>query len=155
MAPNGQFNILIVGSTGVGKTTYINRIRKGDFSTSEDEGIPYVRFDTSTGRVKINMYECTTVEELKVPIHGAIVMFDANSQITYNVVETFHTNIRDIYGAIPVVLCGNKVDCGKAVRPRFHRHMVYFDLSVKSNYNFQKPFIYLIQNLVGPATVIV
>lgn len=156
MAPNKQFNILIVGSTGVGKTTYINRLRTGDLSSIESKGVPSVTFNTSSGKVKMNMYESNLVEGMKYPVHGAIIMYDVLSKLSYNVVETLHANLRDRYGAtIPIVLCGNKVDRGLVVKHRSHPHMVHFNLSVMSNYNFERPFVHLIQTLVGPATVIV
>jgi hypothetical protein len=48
---------------------------------------------------------------------------------------------------IPIVLCGNKVDVKerkvKAKTITFHRkkNLQYYDISAKSNYNFEKPFL--------------
>jgi len=48
---------------------------------------------------------------------------------------------------IPIVLCGNKVDVKerkvKAKAITFHRkkNLQYYDISAKSNYNFEKPFL--------------
>ncbi len=45
---------------------------------------------------------------------------------------------------IPIVLCGNKIDCkDRKVKPKeiqFHRKKLlqYYDISAKSNYNFEK-----------------
>jgi len=56
---------------------------------------------------------------------------------------------------IPIVLCGNKVDVKdrkvKAKTITFHRkkNLQYFDISAKSNYNFEKPFLWLARKLVG------
>jgi len=56
---------------------------------------------------------------------------------------------------IPIVLCGNKVDVKdrkvKAKTITFHRkkNLQYFDISAKSNYNFEKPFLWLGRKLVG------
>jgi len=56
---------------------------------------------------------------------------------------------------IPIVLCGNKVDCkDRKVKPKdiqFHRkkNLQYYDISAKSNYNFEKPFLYIIRKLTG------
>jgi GTP-binding nuclear protein Ran len=50
---------------------------------------------------------------------------------------------------IPIVLCGNKVDVKerkvKAKTITFHRkkNLQYYDISAKSNYNFEKPFLYV------------
>ena len=56
---------------------------------------------------------------------------------------------------IPIVLCGNKVDVKdrkvKAKTITFHRkkNLQYFDISAKSNYNFEKPFLWLARKLTG------
>lgn len=56
---------------------------------------------------------------------------------------------------MPIVLCGNKVDVKerkvKAKAITFHRkkNLQYYDISAKSNYNFEKPFLWLARKLVG------
>lgn len=56
---------------------------------------------------------------------------------------------------IPIVLCGNKVDVKnrqvKAKMVTFHRkkNFQYYEISAKSNYNFEKPFLYLARKLSG------
>jgi GTP-binding nuclear protein Ran len=55
---------------------------------------------------------------------------------------------------IPIVLVGNKVDVkDRKVRAKqitFHRkkNLQYYDVSAKSNYNFEKPFLWLARRLV-------
>ena len=61
---------------------------------------------------------------------------------------------------IPIVLCGNKVDVKerkvKAKVITFHRkkNLQYYDISAKSNYNFEKPFLWLGRKLVGNASLV-
>ena len=56
---------------------------------------------------------------------------------------------------VPIVLTGNKVDVKerkvKARTITFHRkkNLQYYDISAKSNYNFEKPFLWLARKLVG------
>jgi GTP-binding nuclear protein Ran len=56
---------------------------------------------------------------------------------------------------IPIALCGNKVDVKerkvKAKTLTFHRkkNLQYYDISAKSNYNFEKPFLWLARKLVS------
>ncbi|KAL6981441.1 hypothetical protein U1Q18_023071 [Sarracenia purpurea var. burkii] len=57
---------------------------------------------------------------------------------------------------IPIVLCGNKVDVkNRQVKAKqvitFHRkkNLQYYEISAKSNYNFEKPFLYLSRKLAG------
>lgn len=61
---------------------------------------------------------------------------------------------------IPIVLCGNKVDVKerkvKAKTITFHRkkNLQYYDISAKSNYNFEKPFLWLARKLVGNPSLV-
>ena len=63
---------------------------------------------------------------------------------------------------IPIVLTGNKVDIKdrkvKAKSIVFHRkkNLQYYDISAKSNYNFEKPFLWLARKVfnVMPLTEI-
>ena len=56
---------------------------------------------------------------------------------------------------IPIVLVGNKVDVKerkvKAKTINFHRrkNLAYYDISAKSNYNFEKPVLWLARKLTG------
>ncbi len=112
-----------------------------------------------------------------------IIMFDVTSRITYKNVPNWHRtyfhhqrnmpryvmscsangvtgDLTRVCENIPIVLCGNKVDVKerkvKAKTITFHRkkNLQYYDISAKSNYNFEKPFLWLARKLVGnPALV--
>ena len=82
-------------------------------------------------------------------------MFDVTSRATYKNVPTWHRDIVRVCENIPIVLCGNKVDVAdRKVKPKsinFHRkkNLQYYDVSAKSNYNFEKPFLWLARKIVG------
>jgi GTP-binding nuclear protein Ran len=82
-------------------------------------------------------------------------MFDVTSRITYKNVPNWHRDLVRVCENIPIVLCGNKVDIKerkvKAKAITFHRkkNLQYYDISAKSNYNFEKPFLWLARKLVG------
>jgi GTP-binding nuclear protein Ran len=84
-----------------------------------------------------------------------IIMFDLTSRITYKNVPNWHRDLTRVCENIPIVLCGNKVDIKeRKVKPKaidFHRKksLQYYDISAKSNYNFEKPFLWLARKLVG------
>jgi len=86
-------------------------------------------------------------------------MFDITSNITYKNVPNWHKDLIRVCQNIPVVLCGNKVDIKdrkvKAKSIVFHRknNMQYYDISARSNYNFEKPFLWLTQKLAGDHNV--
>jgi GTP-binding nuclear protein Ran len=86
-------------------------------------------------------------------------MFDVTSRITYKNVPNWHRDLVRVCENIPIVLCGNKVDVKerkvKAKTITFHRkkNLQYYDISAKSNYNFEKPFLWLARKLVGNPTL--
>jgi GTP-binding nuclear protein Ran len=82
-------------------------------------------------------------------------MFDVTSRVTYKNVPNWHRDLTRVCENIPIVLTGNKVDIKdrkvKAKSIVFHRkkNLQYYDISAKSNYNFEKPFLWLARKLVG------
>ncbi|KAH7572357.1 hypothetical protein JRO89_XS04G0243200 [Xanthoceras sorbifolium] len=94
-------------------------------------------------------------------IHGqcAIIMFDVTARLTYKNVPTWHRDLCRVCENIPIVLCGNKVDVKnrqvKAKQVTFHRkkNLQYYEISAKSNYNFEKPFLYLARKLAGDPNI--
>ena len=89
-----------------------------------------------------------------------IIMFDVTSRITYKNVPNWHRDLVRVCENIPIVLVGNKVDVKerkvKAKSIVFHRkkNLQYYDISAKSNYNFEKPFLWLARKLVGNASLV-
>merc|ERR1712170_76595 len=65
------------------------------------------------------------------------------------------THLVRVCESIPIVLVGNKVDVKerkvKVKQINFPRkHAIqYYDISAKSNYQFEKPFIWLLKKLTG------
>jgi len=82
-------------------------------------------------------------------------MFDVTSRITYKNVPNWHRDLTRVCENIPIVLTGNKVEVKdrkvKAKQITFHRkkNLQYYDISAKSNYNFEKPFLWLARKLSG------
>ena len=87
-------------------------------------------------------------------------MFDVTSRVTYKNVPNWHRDLVRVCENIPIVLTGNKVDIKerkvKAKQINFHRkkNLQYYDISAKSNYNFEKPFLWLARKLVGDPNLI-
>lgn len=86
-------------------------------------------------------------------------MFDVTSRMTYKNVPQWHRDLVRVCENIPIVLCGNKVDIKdrkvKAKTITFHRKksLQYYELSAKSNYNFEKPFLWIARKLIGNPTL--
>ena len=73
----------------------------------------------------------------------------------YKNVPNWHRDLTRVCENIPIVLTGNKVEIKdrkvKAKQIVFHRkkNLQYYDISAKSNYNFEKPFLWLARKLTG------
>ena len=85
----------------------------------------------------------------------AIIMFDLTSRVTYKNVPKWYKDLTRICENIPIVLVGNKADVKerklKANQITFHRRrgLQYYDVSAKSNYQYEKPFLWLMRQLSG------
>tara|TARA_B100000073_G_scaffold329979_1_gene318062 strand:- start:2640 stop:3299 length:660 start_codon:yes stop_codon:yes gene_type:complete len=157
--------------TTTGKTTFVKRHLTGEF---EKKYLPTVGvavhpldFNTNCGPIRFDCWDTAGQEKFGglrdgYYIHGqcAIIMFDVTSRTTYKNVPTWHRDITRVCEDIPIVLCGNKVDVrNRQVRAKtitFHRkkNLQYYELSAKSNYNFEKPFLYLARKLAGNAQLV-
>merc|ERR1712014_291729 len=73
---------------------------------------------------------------------------------TYKNVPKWHRDLARVCDSIPICLCGNKADVKKrqieTKKVTFHRkkNLKYHEISAKSNFNFEKPFLYLARKLI-------
>ena len=124
-------------------------------------------FHTNFGPIKFNCWDTAGQEKYGglrdgyyIQGDGAIMMFDVTARITYNSVPNWHRDISRVCPDIPIVLCGNKVEVKarkvKTKQITFHRkkNLQYFEISAKTNYNFEKPFLHLARAITGEPTLI-
>jgi GTP-binding nuclear protein Ran len=161
-----EFKLVLVGDGGVGKTTFVKRHISGEFekkytATMGVEVHPMV-FHTNRGKVRFIVWDTAGQEKLSGLRDGyyigadcAIMMFDVTSRSTYKAVPKWYKDIVRVCENIPVVLVGNKVDvkdrkvkAKQIIFPRKHG-IQYYDISAKSNYQFEKPFVWLLKKLLG------
>ena len=161
-----NFKLVLVGDGGTGKTTFVKRHLTGEFekkyiATLGVEVHP-LQFHTNFGPIVFNVWDTAGQEKFGGLRDGyyiqgqcGIIMFDVTSRITYKNVPNWHRDLERVCENIPIVLCGNKVDVKerkvKTGAVTFHRkkNLQYFEISAKSNYNFEKPFLWLARKLVG------
>ncbi|KAG0073059.1 GTP-binding nuclear protein gsp1/Ran [Linnemannia elongata] len=164
--PSSSFKLILVGDGGSGKTTFIKRHLSGEFekmyiATMGVEVHP-LKFATNFGEITFETWDTAGQEKFGGLRDGyyiegkcGIIMFDLTSRITYKNVPNWHRDLTRVCGNIPIVLCGNKVDIKeRKVKPKtidFHRKksIQYYDISAKSNYNYEKPFLWLSRKLAG------
>jgi GTP-binding nuclear protein Ran len=161
-----EFKVLIVGDGGVGKTSFVKRHLTGEFekkyvATMGGEVHPLL-FHTNHGPIMFNCWEIVGQERFGASRMGqyingdaAIIMFDVLSRITYKNVPNYHRDLTQVCSGIPIVLTGNKVELKDrkvaAKHITFHRkkNLGYYDISAKSNYQFEKPFLWIARKLSG------
>merc|ERR1712107_95808 len=164
------FKLVLVGDGGTGKTTFVKRHLTGEFekkyvATLGVEVHPLV-FHTNRGAIRFNVWDTAGQEKFGGLRDGyyiqgqcAIIMFDVTSRVTYKNVPNWHRGLVRVCENIPIVLTGSKVDIKdrkvKAKSIVFHRkkNLQYYDISAKSNYNFEKPFLWLARKLIGDANL--
>eukprot|EP00331_Platyophrya_macrostoma_P012520 CAMPEP_0176431254 /NCGR_PEP_ID=MMETSP0127-20121128/14715_1 /TAXON_ID=938130 /ORGANISM="Platyophrya macrostoma, Strain WH" /LENGTH=213 /DNA_ID=CAMNT_0017813251 /DNA_START=64 /DNA_END=705 /DNA_ORIENTATION=+ len=164
------FKLILVGDGGTGKTTFVKRHLTGEFekryiATVGVDVHPLV-FQTNRGKICFNCWDTAGQEKFGGLRDGyyiegncAIIMFDVTSRNTYKNVPNWYRDITRVCDNIHIVLVGNKVDCAdRQVRAKmitFHRKkgLQYYDISAKSNYNFEKPFLWLAKKLANDANL--
>merc|ERR1711874_131095 len=123
-------------------------------------------FHTSKGKIIFNVWDTAGQEKFGGLRDGyyiggqcGIIMFDVCSRITYQNVPKWYKDLTRVCENIPIVLVGNKADVKerklKARQINFHRrrNLQYYDVPAKSNYQFAKPFEWLLRALTGDSNL--
>ena len=165
-----EFKLVLVGDGGVGKTTFVKRHITGEFEKKYMATIGVhvhpLEFHTSKGLIKFNVWDTAGQEKFgglrDAYYYGGdcgIIMFDTTSRITYKNVPNWYRDLTRVCVDVPMVLVGNKVDIIE--RKVKHKTMSfkkdnlqYFDISAKSNENFEKPFLYIARKLMDDDTLV-
>jgi GTP-binding nuclear protein Ran len=159
------FKIVLVGDGGVGKSTFLKRHLTGEFEsryipTLGVEVIP-LKFTTNYGPIIFNIWDCAGQDKFGglrdgyyQVAQGAIVMFDLGNKLTCKNVSSWIKIVRNITPDIPAVICGNKSDIRDVkikgrIEAQDQPNVKYYEVSAKSNYNFDKPFLELARKLTG------
>ncbi|KAI3917462.1 hypothetical protein MKW92_008901 [Papaver armeniacum] len=154
-----SFKLVIVGDGGTGKTTFVKRHLTGEFEKKYEPTIGVevhpLDFQTNFGPIRFYCWDTAGQEKLGglrdgYYINGkcAIIMFDVTARFTYKNVPTWH---RDLY-RVDIDIKKRQV---KAKQVKFHRNknLPYYEISARSTYNFEKPFLYFLRKLSGGETV--
>jgi GTP-binding nuclear protein Ran len=161
-----EFKCIIVGDGGTGKTTFVKRHLTGEFEkkyiSTIGVDVSPISFETNHGKMMFNCWDTAGQEKFGglrdgyyVGGHCAIIMFDVTSRISYKNVPLWYKDIVRVCGNIPIVMIGNKIDVkDRKIQTKhitFHRkkNIVYYEMSSKSKFNFEKPFLYLARKLTS------
>lgn len=160
--------ILIVGDHGVGKTSFVKLYTTGNFVTENQPTkgfeVSKIGFHTQRGPIIAECWDITGdgLEEAYVGAHAAIIMFDAMSSDNLKNVKKWYNDLMRVCSPIPIVVAGNKCDDGEnenhklfleefmkimSENNEFKVGFLYHDMSVKTNYNHEQPFLQLFRQL--------
>ncbi|CAM6067908.1 unnamed protein product [Sphagnum tenellum] len=134
---------------------------------------------TNSGHIQFDCWDTNPDQEnlggfrdgYLIGAHCAIIMLDLTVKSTFHYFSRCYRDLLKVCGDIPVVVCGiNNMDMknrevkskqvtvsvniGKKVKKialQRNRKVQYYEISAESNYNFEKPFLYLARELVGDA----
>ncbi len=184
------FRVLLLGTQGVGKTSYMNRLRTGEYplpkrdSTERVREVTQLKFEMEHETIRFIVEEHFPMNllvkkgktrSLAIPSQGeayegetllkgqfdaVIAMFDQSKLPTAAYAQgRAQYAMRGLSRArgteVPLVYVGNKSDLtslskeGTALKKRLAIEGYYFDISVKDQFNLERPFIYLARRLSG------
>jgi len=160
-----NFNIVMVGAAGVGTSTFIGRHQTGEFTKAYQPTVgsktTVLEFNSNIGPFTLTITDYAGQEIfnnqqlMETRPSAAIVMFAVDNKLTFSVVDHYLEQLVNI----PIVLTGNKVDVidrkvssktiANYLQTRKGKVSSYYDISAKSNYNYEKPFLYILRCLTG------
>ncbi|KNC49607.1 GTP-binding nuclear protein Ran-4 [Thecamonas trahens ATCC 50062] len=165
MAATPVYKVCVLGSAGSGKTTWLRRHATGEFVAEHTPTVGVevlsLTFNTTRGPITFQMWDMAGTdkfaglgEDYLLNADAAVVFFDVTDKSSYKAVKTWFDMVesKDVSLA---VLVGSKVDSSarevSSSSVTFHRkrNVQYYEISSKSNYNFEKPFLYLARRLTN------
>lgn len=159
-----EFKLVILGDHGVGKTAFLKRHSQGIFlrdsqSVREDQPeITNLKFTTSKGNLTANCFDISAdiSDGYLLNTQAVILMFDLTSRSSFEKLEMLYKKVIDFCEKYtPIVLVGNKSDENQVVtKEEIHQFVSKYNLhycavSVKTCFNFEKPFLHLLKKVTG------
>nr|GLL16505.1 ras-related protein RABA1f [Ipomoea trifida] len=115
------FKVVLIGDSGVGKSNLLSRFTKNEFSLESKKTIgveftsPILRVDDT--KVKAQIWDMAGQERYRAITQtyyrgavGALLVYDVTRHVTFENVERWLVELRDLTDNIVVMLVGNKVD---------------------------------------------
>ncbi|KAH9570915.1 hypothetical protein CY35_02G065900 [Sphagnum magellanicum] len=160
---------MIVGDRGTTAggflKSHLSACSSAEFNKNLSHEVHTLHFFTNSGHIQFDCWDTNPGQEglrdgYFIDADCAMIIFDHNARLTYKYLSTWHHDLLKVCGRIPVVLCGiNNMDMknrevkAKQVTFQRERALPYYEISAESNYNFEKPFLYLARKLVGDANL--
>lgn len=147
--------LVLLGDTGVGKTTFIKRNLTGEFEKKHNPTIGVevhpLTFYTNKGPITFNVWDTAGDERFKgmnegcyVDVDCFMIMFDISSNSSFERAYENYKYISYYYPSKPVSVCANKADLDHSIHQEMNNICI---ISSKSNYQIYEPFKDLVRVL--------
>lgn len=145
--------VSLLGSGGVGKTTWVQRLRNMPFNPRYEAtmGVEIIKIPiyTTRGQVKLEIWDqsgqdkfCGLREGYMDQAEAAIIMFDLGSNLTYKQSKEWKNDFVRITAKNNIVLVGNKSD----INPQIRINEPHIQISNKSGQFIWNPILELLRN---------
>ena len=163
-----RINIMTLGNTMVGKTSFIIKYTENNFQESYLATVG-IDFKVKTVTIKDKQYKLffydTTGQErfrsLSFNIiknaHGIILMYDITNKSSFNSIPEWIKNIKESKGEdFPMILCGNKIDkederviTREESEELSNEYVIdFFEISNKNGINIEKAVLSLVKKIL-------
>jgi GTP-binding nuclear protein Ran len=165
------FKVCILGNARVGKSTFIKRHITGEYDknyipTIGVEVHPLV-FHTTRGIIKLNLWDCAGEprycglgDSYYFKADAALLLFSLDIRKSYDDLNKWYQAFNRVAPNVPICVMGNKYDLAENYISNLTFHSSesemfknFYYTSGKTNYNFEKPFLCLLRNLMKDDTL--
>ena len=167
------FKMLIIGDSGVGKSSLMNRFSDNVFSESyiNTIGVDFkIRTIEVNGKIiKLQIWDTAGQERFRTIVssyyrgaHGIMIVFDITDKDSFNNVSMWNDEIKKYASSnVKTILIGNKadfeskrqVDYSEAKEYADNNNMSYYETSAKTALNVEKSFFELATLLINNVVV--
>jgi len=160
-----RFKILVVGDSGVGKTSLIRKFSvdkfDNDYTKTDGTDFNIKSINTEHGKISITIWDFSGENKFEKTrkyyyygAHAAFIVFDVTNIESFNNIEKWYNEILYETGSIPVIILANKSDKTNINKINIKRYKEFsnkhnielFFISAKNGINLQIAFLKLINN---------
>ena len=168
-----KFNIIALGNSTVGKTSYILKYTDNSFqqvylaTVGIDFKVKNIILPNNK-KIKLHFYDTTGEERFKsISVNtvknadGILLMYDITNKVSFEAITGWMSSIEDIKGGnFPIVLIGNKCDLendeenGRKVEKEEGEQLAkeynisFYETSNKNGINIEEPMLDLINRII-------